>query len=408
MGRIHSYLNSAVKAINKYDGKEPFSSSIKKFFAAGKKSGSTDRKHISHLCYCYFRLGKAVMNLPAEERILTGLFLCSSESNEVLKAIRPSWNDKVMASLEEKSLMLQAANPRDQFSISDVFPWKDELGEGIDHNKFCESFFIQPDLFARIRPGHTEKVLLKLNSLEIDYEFISPFSVRLPNSFKADRHFELDKEIVIQDYNSQKLQNFLPVNPGHADRVWDCCAGSGGKSIMTFDLDPSIHLTVSDKRESILVNLKKRFQKAGIRHYKSIQIDFENRNVRNPIINNQFSIINNPGLANKGFSIIIADVPCTGSGTWNRTPEQLYFFHPESIVKYNLLQKKIVSNTIPYLQAGGYYVYITCSVFKRENDDIVKFIKEQFHLQAEQVELLKGYDKKADTMFVAVFKKPFS
>jgi hypothetical protein len=35
---------------------------------------------------------------------------------------------------------------------------------------------------------------------------------------------------------------------------------------------------------------------------------------------------------------------------------------------------------------------------------IVNFIKEKFHLQLLQMELLKGYDKKADTMFVAVFR----
>jgi 16S rRNA (cytosine967-C5)-methyltransferase len=36
---------------------------------------------------------------------------------------------------------------------------------------------------------------------------------------------------------------------------------------------------------------------------------------------------------------------------------------------------------------------------------MVNFIKEKFHLQLLQMELLKGYDKKADSMFAAVFKK---
>jgi 16S rRNA (cytosine967-C5)-methyltransferase len=44
-------------------------------------------------------------------------------------------------------------------------------------------------------------------------------------------------------------------------------------------------------------------------------------------------------------------------------------------------------------------------VFKNENEDMVNFIKEKFHLQLLQMELLKGYDEKADSMFVAVFKK---
>lgn len=66
---------------------------------------------------------------------------------------------------------------------------------------------------------------------------------------------------------------------------------------------------------------------------------------------------------------------------------------------------QIVSNAIPHLQKGGIFIYITCSVFKKENEGIVNFIKEKFHLQSLQMELLKGYDKKADSMFTAAFIK---
>ena len=69
------------------------------------------------------------------------------------------------------------------------------------------------------------------------------------------------------------------------------------------------------------------------------------------------------------------------------------------------MQQQIVSNIIPYVQEAGIFIYITCSVFKNENEDMVNFIKEKFHLQLLQMELLKGYDKKADSMFTAVFKK---
>jgi 16S rRNA (cytosine967-C5)-methyltransferase len=70
------------------------------------------------------------------------------------------------------------------------------------------------------------------------------------------------------------------------------------------------------------------------------------------------------------------------------------------------LQKKIVSNAIPQLQKGGSFIYITCSVFRKENEEVVDFIKENFDLNLEEKEVLKGYDKKADTMFVARFSAP--
>ena len=57
------------------------------------------------------------------------------------------------------------------------------------------------------------------------------------------------------------------------------------------------------------------------------------------------------------------------------------------------------------MKPAGSFVYITCSVFKKENEEVVTFIKENFHLKLKQMEVLKGYDKKADSMFVALFEK---
>ena len=109
---------------------------------------------------------------------------------------------------------------------------------------------------------------------------------------------------------------------------------------------------------------------------------------------------------NTQFSIILADLPCTGSGTWSRTPEQLFYFDPQKIREYATLQRKILSNVIDQLEPGGHLLYITCSVFKKENEEQVDFMKEKFLLQEEKSELIKGYDKKADTMFAALLRKP--
>ena len=99
------------------------------------------------------------------------------------------------------------------------------------------------------------------------------------------------------------------------------------------------------------------------------------------------------------FDLIICDAPCSGSGTWSRTPEQLAFFHPDRIGHYAKLQRAIVSNAIPYLKKNGMLVYITCSVFKKENEETITFIRDKFSIQSSPMELLKGYDKKADTLF---------
>ena len=170
--------------------------------------------------------------------------------------------------------------------------------------------------------------------------------------------------------------------------MWDCCAGSGGKSIMLFDLNKNLSITVTDIRKSILVNLEKRFKEAGIKKYQSFVADLS---------------IENSKLKTQNYDLIIADVPCSGSGTWSRTPEALFFFSEKEIERFNKLQKNIIGNVIPDLKKDGKLIYITCSVFKKENEEVVDFIRSTYHLKLEEMSVLKGYDKKADTMFAARF-----
>ena len=333
------------------------------------------------------------MNISFEEKILTALFLCSDKPNEILRALKPEWNESVSLPVSEKCSMLDAP-----FSIFKVFPWKDELSDGIDHEEFCKSFFVQPDLFLRLRPGKEKPVIQTLQDAKIDFKLISENCVALPNTSRIDEMIELDKEAVVQDQNSQRTGEFIkseilnriPIAIGTKISIWDCCAGSGGKSVMVYDINPNIALIVSDVRESILSNLKKRFEKAGIKKYRSFIIDLTSKRSESIDLNPQ---------------IILADVPCSGSGTWSRTPEQLYFFDEKKIDKYSGLQKKIVSNIIPQLQEGSSLIYITCSVFRKENEEVVEYIKENFDLSLKQMKVLQGYDKKADSMFVAVFTK---
>jgi 16S rRNA (cytosine967-C5)-methyltransferase len=100
-------------------------------------------------------------------------------------------------------------------------------------------------------------------------------------------------------------------------------------------------------------------------------------------------------------------VPCSGSGTWARTPEQLHFFSKKKIDEYSILQQKIVSNAIEYLDEKGYLLYITCSVFKKENEENVAFIQKNLNLQLIKSQYLKGYEMQGDTLFAALFRRIF-
>ena len=389
MSKFHSYITSASKIINTYSSGKPLAIHIKAFFAADKKFGSGDRRTIASLCYYYFRAGLAFKKNIVEEKILTGLFLCENKSNELLQLFRPDLDEKTGLQLNEKFTLLK-------INSTGIFPFSDELGGDIDNAVFSLSFLKQPGIYLRIRPGRKKTVLDKFTSAAAGFELLNDECLKLENNIAADKIVKLDKDAVVQDLNSQRVLDYLEKEPDLLSSTqkitsWDCCAASGGKSILLFDkLKGNIQLTVSDIRENILLNLHKRLGQAGININRSFVSDLSAGSQLPP---------------KEKFSVIICDAPCTGSGTWSRTPEQLYFFDRKMIADHAERQKRIVSNTIPHLNTGGLYFYITCSVFKKENEEVVTSIKEKFHLQLMQMEYLKGYENAADTMFVAVFKK---
>jgi 16S rRNA (cytosine967-C5)-methyltransferase len=102
----YSHIKSAVEAISGYTGSEPFSLYLRHFFSKNKKFGSRDRKAISHLCFCYFRLGHALPELPMDKKIIAGLFLCSGQEEPMLQELSPLFHEKVLLPPDEKMQLM--------------------------------------------------------------------------------------------------------------------------------------------------------------------------------------------------------------------------------------------------------------------------------------------------------------
>ena len=392
MAYFHSHIQTAIKILETYKGEIPFAAFLKNFFSKEKKYGSKDRKQIAMLCYSYFRTGKGLPALGLHDKILAGIFLMEQKSHPFLEALKPEWNEKVQLSFEEKLNVIG-------LNASQIFSWSDEATIGIDKAAFQKSLLTQPKLFIRIRPRREVNVFQKLEAAEITYEKINEQCLAFDSRTKVDEVLQLNAEYIVQDHSSQRVGEFMNLSrtmyngkPQQTPtiKMWDCCAASGGKSILAYDTLPDLHLTVSDIRKSIINNLQSRFSKAGVKNYQSFIADLSNP---------QTNITNAP------FDLIICDAPCSGSGTWGRTPEQLVYFKPEEIVRYSALQKQIATNAITHLKPGGHFLYITCSVFAKENEEVGKYIEQTLGLTLVKSELLKGYEMQADTMFAALFEK---
>ena len=385
---LHQFNTSAI-LIRAYTGTTPLQHYLKQYFAQNKKHGSKDRKSISHFCYSYYRLGHSLHQTTVEDSIKAGLFLCSESLHQWHDLFTSEWIEAWQTDLQKRIQFVQSVYPC--FNPARVFPWHPQLSESIDLSHFSHSHFSQPDLFIRARPGKKVTVQNKLKANSIPYKEIGKHCFAISNNTKIDAVIQINRDAVIQDFSSQRIAEFLQRIPEQQKpfSVWDCCAASGGKSILAVDILPNIQLTVSDIRPAILHNLQKRFAEAGIRQYRAVVSDLSA----------------NKAAFHNSFQLVICDVPCSGSGTWGRTPEQLCFFEESQIKTYHQLQQKIVSNAIAGLQDKGYFLYITCSVFAAENENMVHFIMEKFGLQLLHAELLKGWENKADSMFAALLQK---
>lgn len=324
------------------------------------------------MAYSWYRCGRAINDsIPVTEKIATCLRLCNTDNKHLLRLIE------------------NIPNHTDDADISQIFTTDISLSEGISKQDWIASMLVQPQLFIRVR-----KALKQLTDIleeeQVPYSIVSDDCIALPNGTPIDRWFP-EYAYVVQDMSSQKTGNYFAVQP--YDECWDCCCGAGGKSLLLKDKHPLAELTVSDTRKTILNNLKDRFRTYSHIMPTVFKVDVSNAQHLQST------------MPKKQYDHIICDVPCSGSGTWARTPEQMYFFDSNSISEYNNRQKQIAINAARYLKPNGKLYYITCSVFKEENEAVISDVVAQAGLTIENQEIINGITDRADSMFVAVLSK---
>jgi 16S rRNA (cytosine967-C5)-methyltransferase len=368
-----------------YNGGIPLTHFLKNYFRQHKQLGSRDRKIITEMAYCWYRCSKALPEgMDFETQIKTCLFVCDTSINQTLQFLPETWQAQKSRPVSARIEMLRDSGL--SFNLSQIASFPYRLSEGILENEWLGSLLHQPKLFLRIRKNrkHIERLLLEK---DVPFDHITDACIALPNGAAVDK-FLPESDYVVQDASSQSTGSFF--RPAASQSWWDCCSGAGGKSLLLKDMEPRVTLTVSDKRKTILHNLAERFRIYGHQQPEQIVADVSDIGALQAEI------------GTRRFDHIICDVPCTGSGTWARTPEQLYFFEEERIAVFARLQRSIASNALKFLKPGGRLFYITCSVFASENEAVVNNLSEGYDLEVEEMKLINGIEISADSMFIAV------
>lgn len=381
----------ALDCIQGYSFLEPFSIYLKKYFQANPKLGSRDRKNIRQLCYAWWRLGNAGKEHSNIERMAIALFISYNQvdgfserifkENQLLNSI--SLHPKLKWELLQQSFSLN-------LNILDAFPLCSLAESELLLDDFVYDGFLRRSLWIRINKKFENEVLAFYENEKVDFKIhpVSKLSLQLPDDFDVLNSEPYKKGwIEIQDLSSQLLGASYAIQKN--EKWLDACAGSGGKSLQLLDMNTDIDLTVTDIRESILTNLHLRFKRNHIKQYKLDVVDW--------------SIADNSSLQGvfKEYDAIIADVPCSGSGTWARTPEQKLCVDKEKIQSFSNLQYNITNNLVAALKKGCTLYYSTCSIYKQENSDVVNRLLNNNALELAEQKIISGIGSYADTMYFA-------
>jgi len=163
-------------------------------------------------------------------------------------------------------------------------------------------------------------------------------------------------DVVIQDEASQLVAALVGrTSPQAQAKILDCCAAPGGKTLALADHNPGVTITALElhPHRARLLGKTLRVSHAGNR----IKV----------VVGDARSLP-----LSGGFDRVLADVPCSGTGTLARNPEIKWRLTPNDLADLQVRQSAILSSALRQVAPGGRLVYSTCSLEKEENEDVVE------------------------------------
>ena len=247
-----------------------------------------------------------------------------------------------------------------KYSVSDVIV--DLLKEQYDLDTLEKVFAASlNDDYVRIRikEGLSEdeykKIIkeIKDNGAEITESVDFPNLIKVKGLGNITRMRSFNEGLItVQDAGSYILCKNVP----KGETILDACSAPGGKSIFLSELYPDSQITSCDISEDKISKIEENIAR------------MKTGNITTKIAD---ATIFNPEWEEK-FDTVLADVPCSGLGVIGKKQDIKYRITEEGLNDLYELQKKIILNVSKYVKKGGYLVYSTCTINRKENEDAIK------------------------------------
>lgn len=265
-----------------------------------------------------------------------------------------------------------------------------------DLHEFIRMQIQTPPLWLRAQRGKTEQdIYERLGHQGVTVELSEAGNVCAKGG-KGITTTQAYKEgfVEIQDLASQQIARAVAAQPGQ--KVWDACAGAGGKTLaIAARMNNKGVVVATDLHDYKLDEVKRRSKRA------------EFFNVRTFVWDGAAPLRLPKEVAQQqGFDWVLVDAPCSSAGTWRRNPDARWRFDAADTAELIALQQQILTNVTPAVRKGSYLVYATCSWQVSENEQQVEwFIKNNPEFSLQSQTLLGAPHLDSDTMFVAVLKR---
>lgn len=184
----------------------------------------------------------------------------------------------------------------------------------------------------------------------------SPLGLRLSEKIFLSKTKAFTGGLVeIQDEGSQLIAHLCAAAPGM--QVLDYCAGAGGKTLaLAATMGNKGRIVAMDTEENRLAKARPRFKRAGIADIIEIRPLSDEKNRK--WLRRQ----------KETFDVALADVPCSGSGTWRRNPDMRWKQYGPGMNELLPVQADILERVAKTVKVGGRLVYATCSILADENE----------------------------------------
>ncbi|WP_432450194.1 RsmB/NOP family class I SAM-dependent RNA methyltransferase [Aliiroseovarius marinus] len=226
----------------------------------------------------------------------------------------------------------------------------DSLGAQAD--EICERLRHRAPVFLRVNAARTsrdemQQALASQGILTRPVQ-LSPMALEVtenPRKINGTIEYQ-DGLIELQDAASQAVIELLDITPGM--RVLDFCAGGGGKALAMAARGADV--VAHDIAPGRMKDLPARAERAGVR----------------------IQCVDGQALKRAGaFDLVLADAPCSGSGSWRRAPHGKWLLSAQKLDKVLEIQQEILSQLPNFCADTGEIAYATCSFLRAENQDQV-------------------------------------